>query len=418
MEGTARWPDRQNGYARPSPALFCVGSRGWKKGPISNLRTVTAWNIITGEYPPQPGGVSDYTRLVAHGLAEAGDEVCVYAPPADAPDLPRPLNLRVNRLSDRFGRRGLKELAQVLDRDRTSRLLLEYVPHAFGMKAMNVPLCLMLLRHRHISNITVMFHEVAYPISRRQSLRHNVLGAVNRAMAAMLARSASRIFVAAQAWTASLRRLAPAGREIDWQPVPSTIPVVRDRAATFAARSRFAMPDSGLLGHFGTYGPLVTARLTPALQTILSTQTDARIMLIGRNSEKFRDAFVRDHPAHASQVFATGPLPESDVSIHIGACDVMLQPYPDGITSRNTSALAGLAHGKATATTVGRFSEDFWSRSGAVSLAPDQDADTLAHAAIGLLNDRDRAKAMGCAALKLYLDVFDLEHTIAALWRA
>jgi hypothetical protein len=53
-----------------------------------------------------------------------------------------------------------------------------------------------------------------------------------------------------------------------------------------------------------------------------------------------------------------------------------------------------------------------------VSLAPDQDTDALARATIGLLNDRDGAKAMGCAALKLYRDVFDLEHTIAALRRA
>jgi glycosyltransferase involved in cell wall biosynthesis len=53
-----------------------------------------------------------------------------------------------------------------------------------------------------------------------------------------------------------------------------------------------------------------------------------------------------------------------------------------------------------------------------VSLAPDEDADALARATIGLLNDRDRAKTMGCAALKLYRDVFDLEHTIAALRRA
>ncbi len=26
------------------------------------------WFIITGEYPPQPGGLSDYTELVANGL--------------------------------------------------------------------------------------------------------------------------------------------------------------------------------------------------------------------------------------------------------------------------------------------------------------------------------------------------------------
>ncbi len=27
------------------------------------------WHIVTGEYPPQPGGVSDYTEAVARGLA-------------------------------------------------------------------------------------------------------------------------------------------------------------------------------------------------------------------------------------------------------------------------------------------------------------------------------------------------------------
>ena len=35
------------------------------------------WHLITGEYPPQPGGVSDYTRFLASGLADAGETVAV-----------------------------------------------------------------------------------------------------------------------------------------------------------------------------------------------------------------------------------------------------------------------------------------------------------------------------------------------------
>lgn len=375
---------------------------------------MTAWNIITGEYPPQTGGVSDYTRLVAEGLADAGDDVRIWAPPVPGPGPSSHRNIRINRLPDHFGRRGLKIVAQELERDRNARVLIEYVPHAFKMKAMNLPLCAMLLRRRS-NEITVMFHEVAYPIRRNQPIRHNALGAVNHVMAAMLVRAASRIFVAAQGWTGMLARYAPKGRKIGWLPVPSTIPIVRDRAATLAVRSRFAMPESGLLGHFGTYGPWVTSRLQPALESILATHQSARVLLIGRNGEKFRDDFVRAHPALESRVSATGVLAEPDVSIHIGACDVMIQPYPDGITSRNTSALAGLAHGKAIATTSGRYSEEFWQRSGAVFLAPDRDAEALARGIIDLLNDRDRAKAMGCEAVKLYREIFDLEHTIAAL---
>jgi hypothetical protein len=38
------------------------------------------WHILTGEYPPQPGGVSDYTRQLARALVDAGDSVEVWAP--------------------------------------------------------------------------------------------------------------------------------------------------------------------------------------------------------------------------------------------------------------------------------------------------------------------------------------------------
>jgi hypothetical protein len=68
---------------------------------------LTRWSILTGEYPPQPGGVSDYTRLVAQGLAALGDEMAMYAPPQGID----PLGVRVRRLPYRFGLRGLRWLA-------------------------------------------------------------------------------------------------------------------------------------------------------------------------------------------------------------------------------------------------------------------------------------------------------------------
>jgi glycosyltransferase involved in cell wall biosynthesis len=238
---------------------------------------------------------------------------------------------------------------------------------------------------------------------------------VNRAMAAMLARAGSRIFVAAEAWKTQLARYAPRGTEIGWLPVPSTIEVNGDRVARRAARALYAAPDATLLGHFGTYGPLVAARLEPVLVSILGARSDLRILLIGRNGESFRAAFIARNRAFAERVFATGTLAQSAVSNCIGACDLMIQPYPDGITSRNTSALASLLHRKPIATTSGRFTEKLWRESGAVMLAPDNDAASLAHCAVELIDNRERANAMGCAAAKLYRDVFDVQHTIDAL---
>ena len=151
------------------------------------------WHVITGEYPPQFGGVSDYSRLVARGLASIGDNVDVWAPRWDvASDQSDGVSL--NRLSDHFGPRSLATIGRAMRPD--ARLLVQYVPHAFGHKAMNVPFCAWLFSQRKKRSIDVMFHEVGFPVRRSQAIRYNFLGLVNRVMAMLVARSASRLFVA------------------------------------------------------------------------------------------------------------------------------------------------------------------------------------------------------------------------------
>jgi len=60
------------------------------------------WALITGEYPPQPGGVGDYTRLVAAGIASVGGEVHVWAPAVpEAPACTDP-GVVVHRLPGHF----------------------------------------------------------------------------------------------------------------------------------------------------------------------------------------------------------------------------------------------------------------------------------------------------------------------------
>ena len=41
---------------------------------------MTRWHLVTSEYPPDIGGVSDYTAQLARALAGAGDEVHVWCP--------------------------------------------------------------------------------------------------------------------------------------------------------------------------------------------------------------------------------------------------------------------------------------------------------------------------------------------------
>src|SRR5450631_3535034 len=120
------------------------------------MSSAIVWHMITGDYPPQAGGVSDYSRMVARGRAAVGDTVHIYSsecegPRRDSADSVETVTgaggIIVHRLPGRFGPRALVKLSRMLERHAGERLLIQYVPHAFGFKAMNLPFSLWLHAH-------------------------------------------------------------------------------------------------------------------------------------------------------------------------------------------------------------------------------------------------------------------------------
>jgi glycosyltransferase involved in cell wall biosynthesis len=375
------------------------------------------WAILTGEYPPQPGGVSDYTRLVAEGLAAAGEQVSVYAPPHDlASDMPTP-GVRVCRLPDRFGLRGIRWLDEELDRERPDRILIQYVPHGFGLKAMNVPFATWALvrRARWRDDFRVMFHEVAFPWVQRP-LRHNVVAAVNRAMAAALIRACSRAYVSIPGWVPLLRRLGAGGVPIAWTPVPSSVPAEASPAAVAARRAELTMnePTARLICHFGTYAPSVTGILSSVLRTLLERRLDVRVVLLGAGGDRWRPELGGARADWLARIVAPGPLPAALIAEHLRASDLVIQPYPDGASGRRTTLMAALANGVPVVTTLGFLSESVWA-GGAVAVAPAGDRDHLVRLVCELLDSPARRASLGEAGRRLYEDRFSLRHTVAAL---
>jgi glycosyltransferase involved in cell wall biosynthesis len=366
------------------------------------------WHIVTGEYPPQPGGVSDYTGLVARELAKAGDEVDVWAPQC-AQSQKAEAGIRVHRLRGRFGLPGLAALDRAVTAAPNDRVLVEYVPHAFGLKGMNLPFCLWLFSRRRWS-IDVMFHEVAFPRRALQPLTHNLLGEISTAMARLVARSANRIFVSCLAWERLLRGLIRRPKKILWMPVPSTIPLVNDIGAVQSLRTKYS--SNGLLaGHFGTYGANLRASLEIAIPGILG-KTQAHVLLLGRGSTTFRDTLAARYPAFSSRLCAADSLVGEALSVCLSACDVLIQPYPDGISTRRTSAMAALAHARPLVTTSGVLTEPLWIESHAVATVPAGDSAALAPLVVDLLNDVPTRKELSLAGARLYRKHFDLCHTI------
>jgi glycosyltransferase involved in cell wall biosynthesis len=370
------------------------------------------WHLITGEYPPAPGGVADYSRSVAWGLAATGDEVHVWAPVAPGRELTPDPGVTLHALRDGFGPGGLGHLAREFARHPSPRrVLLQYVPQAFGLKGMNLPFCAWLASLRR-TEIWVMFHEVFVGWESVHNARRFALAVATQTMAALLLARADRVFVSTTSWETNLRSVAVRNPRATWLPIPSGLPAPIPHDAHQQVRTRLAGAGTVLVGHFGTYGPSIAPFLRRTALDLLNADPRLLLLLVGRGGECFARDLSQD-PALAGRVVATGGLAGGDVAAHLAACKILIQPYGDGVSTRRTSLMAGLSIGVPIATNEGFLSEPFWRHSRAVELAPSPDG--VAAAAAALLRDPVRASEVGERGRELYRARFSLERTIETL---
>ena len=243
------------------------------------------------------------------------------------------------------------------------------------------------------------------------------MAVVNRAMAWAIAGAADRVLVSIPGWGHLLVQICPRARPAEWLPVPCNVATAADPGVVAAARSRYAPdPAAPLVGHFGTFGRLITDLLEPAVVGLLRTDPRARILLIGRGSERYHSQIGASHPDLAGRVTGTGELPPAEVAAHLRACDLLLQPYPDGVSSRRTSVMAGLANRVPVVTNLGALSEPLWAASTGATVVPGPDPAALAAAAVEVLALPSESRlALGARGAELYRSEFALERTIARL---
>jgi glycosyltransferase involved in cell wall biosynthesis len=319
---------------------------------------------LLGGHLDAVGGVADYTSVLAEALSARG--VTTHIWDAAEPGVRR-------------------QVAAALARD-TGPLVVQYVPGAFGWRGANVPFCLWLLSlRRQGHDVRVMFHEPYFYFS-AHPLR-NGLAVVQRVMAAVLLRAATVCYVSTSTWERYLGPYAPAGTRFVPLPVPSTIPRSGSAAAQGEARARLLAPGTRLLvGHFGTFGEHIASTLSPILGRLLDERPDVTVVCAGRGSEGFVK-HLRRGARHGARLVAAGAVHSDALATMLAACDVLIQPYPDGVTTRRTSVMAGLINGVPTVTSEGVLTEALWRRAGAATMAPAHDNDAHVRAIVSLLDD-------------------------------
>ncbi len=376
------------------------------------------WHIITCEYPPQIGGVSDYTRLLAQQLTLAGDRVHIWAPAHPAqPEGSNDSGFHVHRTLGDFSPPNFtatEKLIYQFDTHQPRTFLVQWVPHGYGKRSMNLAFCKW-LQHRAKTGdrLEVMIHE-PYLESGQGSWKQRFVAQVHRRMIRKVLGAASRVFISIPAWERYLRPYAPTKLQMDWLPIPATVLVSKDDDAAKNIRQRFGAPTT-ILGHLGTYSSAITPILSASISCVLRDVPNTHALLMGNGSEEFRSQLAQESPELSTRIHAAGYLTNPELSHCLSACDLMLQPFPDGLSSRRTSLMNALAHGITVVSHSGHLTEDVWEQAQAVALARTGTAHDLAETCTRLLNNPEERKTISAQGLAFYHERFDWPNIIATL---
>jgi glycosyltransferase involved in cell wall biosynthesis len=230
-----------------------------------------------------------------------------------------------------------------------------------------------------------------------------------------LLKSASQVWVTIPAWKQLIRPYTRRNLPIDLLPVPSNIPVTAKPDETMKLRKQLSPGVAFLIGHFGTYGGHTASLLRPVLEQLFATRSDVAVALLGRNGDRFRASTLKETRIPSERLIAPGSLTAEELSNWLTACDLFIQPYAGGISSRNGSLMACLAHGRPVVANLGKLTEPFWQQSNAIALAPEYDVEEFCDSVCRLLSDERIRQELGRQARMHYQDRFDLNRLVHRL---
>jgi hypothetical protein len=367
------------------------------------------WAILTGEFPPKFGGVSDYTAILARALAASGDEVTVICP--DSPDSAAD-GVTLHGLAGHWRGAAFERAREILERVSPDRVLVQYTPQAFGMYGANLRWARWLRRIGRSLPIDVMVHEAVFVTDRRWSPLHRALEVASSAVSRSVFSAADRIFCSTSAWFPCIRRLIGEQRSLVNRPIFSNLPTVADAPTVAAMRKRLGLQATQVVGHFGTFGPAIRSRIVPVLKRML-LETNSQVLLIGGGGHDVKRQLETEIHCEPHRVVATGRLDASDAVAAMSCCHLAIQAFPDGANSRRSSLIAWLPLGIPVVCNAGENTEPIWQASKAICLA--HTPESMCEQAFSMLGNPAMADNYAKLGRKFYDDVLDVRHTVNAL---
>jgi glycosyltransferase involved in cell wall biosynthesis len=318
--------------------------------------------LISAEYPPMPGGVGDYTALLAAHLAQSGAIVGVLTTGRGA--VRHDGDVTVYAKVPSWGWE-IRDIARGMLRSfRPDIVHLQYQTGMYGMQP-----SVNFLPDQLVWSIPAFFVARREPlrefrfVTTFHDLRHPYLFPKAGPLRACVTRHLARVSDAAIGTNAvDVAVLRGWGANSALIPIGSNIPTASIRDVRMI-RARYDIPaDAALLTTFGLLNHSKGIEtVIDALALLRQEGMAAYLLLIGagagaNDSTNRATAVAIDAQSDAAGLTAsvrkTGQLPAADVASVLAAGDVCVLPYRDGASPRRGSLLAALAQGIPVITTT------------------------------------------------------------------
>jgi len=274
-------------------------------------------------------------------------------------------------------------------------ILLQYNPFRYGRAGIAPGLVreASRLRRRCRAPLAVMVHEAWVEMS---DPRSTLVGACQRAQLRALLALADGVMTSTQALAGEL------GARAVHVPVATNVTPLATTPAL--ARARLGIADRLVLSLFGRANPsraLDHARR--AIAAVARRHGAGRVVVLNLGA----GAPALDVPAGV-EVRSPGHLDDAELSRWLWASDLVLLPFTDGASTRRTTLMAALAHGRPVVALRGRSTDSvLTAHADALVLTPAGDPEGFVRATVEMAGDAERRVAVGAAGRRLYEARFD-----------
>lgn len=363
--------------------------------------------ILSSTFPPQANGklcgIGDYTFHLSQHLASLHFEIDIITTTTYIGSEQVDSTLRVLPVIDEWSFPGLKKIKDLWRNNLYDALSWQYQPGIYGGK-WSIYNSMLAWLARQNGRLVTTFHTLSNP-SPISPTRFNAL---------LIAILSQQIIITNERHRQELFNLyPPAKNKHHLIPVGSNIlPSIKSWQTRHATCKRVRQklgigPKQTLISNFGLIYPDKNLEsLVCAVGKLKFAGYPVKLLLIGQVRPRSA-AYLAEikklvqEQGIENHVIWVHDCPADKVSDYLFASDIYAVPYKDGLTTRRTSALAGMAHGLPVVSTIGPATSEIFTREKGVILVPPNDDDALVESLIDLVTFPEKRRALGEASRRL-----------------